>query len=297
MRRTVTNILISGRIRATRFSRYGLNRLVACLTILGLWSGGLFAQEQGQGSLVVSIRQELDQQSDAAVDIFSPGKTTPLTTTHLGVPTQLPTGTYKVTLTILNDKISRDNVLVKAGRTSTVLLSNIAGVRVNVLNKKGQDLGVGVEVYDSVSGQKMGAFLSGDTILATPGVVDINVAVPPQSQRMRNVELQEGGLSQISFQEQMHGELRVRPMLEGYDASASTTVIISQANVNKEIARSEPGREHRFSLSPGTYDILILNSTGRGKPMVQERAELTGEEPVDKEVDLSARGTGDARSR
>ncbi len=248
----------------------------------------LGAQEQGQGSLVVSVRQEWDQQSEAPVEIFPQGKTTPLTTTHLGVPTQLPAGSYKVILTTLNDKISRDNVLVKAGRTSTVLLSNIAGVRVNVLDKKGQELGVGVEVYDNVSGQKIGAFLSGETILATPGTVDISVAIPPQAQRMRNITLQDSNLLQISLHEQVYGELRVRPMLEGYDVSASTTVIIAQANVNKEVARSEPGREHRFSLSPGTYDILVINPTGHGKPMVQDRADLAGEGTVDKEVDLNA---------
>jgi len=281
----------------THAFRYGLNRLLCCLMMLGLLSGALFAQEQEHRSLIVSVRQELDQQSDAPVEIFSPGKTTPLTTTHLGVPTQLPAGTYKVTLVALNDKITRDNVLVKAGRTSTVLLSNIAGVRVNVLDKKGQELGVGVEIYDSVSGQKLGASLSGETILTTPGVVDITIAVPPQSHRMRNVTLQEGALAQIHVQEQVYGELRVRPILEGYDASASTTVIIAQANINKEIARSEPGREHRFSLSPGTYDILVINPTGHGKPMVQERAELTGEGTVDKEVDLSSSGAADALSR
>src|SRR5262249_44066068 len=163
------------------------------------------AQEQGKGSLVVSVRQELDQQSDTAVAIFVQGTTTPLTTTHLGVPTQLPAGTYRVVLEVVNDKIIRDNVLIKPGRPSTVIISNIAGVRVNVLDKRGKELGVGVEIYDSVSGEKLGAFLSGETILATPGVVDINVAVPPQSQRMRNVALQESGLSQISFHEQVHG--------------------------------------------------------------------------------------------
>ena len=51
-------------------------------------------------------------------------------------------------------------MLVKAGRTSTVLISNVTGVRINVLDKRGQELGVGVEFYDSVSGEKLGATLS-----------------------------------------------------------------------------------------------------------------------------------------
>jgi len=270
----------------TTHLRHRLNRSLCVLVLLGLWSGVLAAQEQGKGSLVVSVRQELAQQSDAIVEIFSQGTTVPFTTGHVGAPIQLPAGTYRLALTVVNGTIDRENVLVKAGRTSTVLISNITGVRINVLDKRGQELGVGVEVYDSVSGEKLGASLSGETILAIPGVVDINVAIPPQSQRMRNVVLKDNALSQIDFHEQVQGELRVRPLLDGRDASTSTTVIIAQANANKEIARSEPGLEHRFMLSPGVYDILVINPTGQGKPTVQERAELTGEGPLDKEVNL-----------
>lgn len=266
--------------------RSRLNRSLFALVLLGLWSGMLAAQEQGKGLLVVSVRQELAQQSDAVVEVFSEGTTVPFTTGHVGEPIQLPPGTYRLTLKVINGAIARENVLVKAGRTSTVLISNITGVRVNVLDKRGQELGVGVEFYDSVSGEKLGATLSGETILAIPGVVDINIAVPPQSQRMRNVTLKDNALSQIDFHEQVQEELRVHPLLDGRDASASTTVIIAQASANKEIARSEPGREHRFMLSPGVYDILVINPTGQGKPTVQERAELTGEGPLDKDVNL-----------
>jgi hypothetical protein len=288
-RSTMTKTRHLRRISPFSCSLATLGKLLLSVVFLGLWSTTLQAQEQGQGSLVVSVRPELDQQSEASVEVFPQGQTTPIATTRLGAPTQLPAGSYKVTLNTLNDTISRENILVKAGRTSTVLLGNVAGVRVNVLDKKGRDLGVGVEVYDPVSGQKLGSFLSGETILATPGTVDITVAIPPQSQRMRNIALQENNLLQMNFHEQVYGELRVRPMLNGADISASTTVIIAQANANKEVARSEPGREHRFSLSPGSYDILVINPTGQGKPMTQDRAELTGEGTVDKEVDLNAK--------
>src|SRR5438034_641311 len=105
-----------------------LNSSLCILVLLGFWSGILAAQEQG--SLVVSVRQELAQQSDAVVEIFSEGTTVPFTTGHVDAPIQLPAGTYRLALKVINGAITRENVLVKAGRTSTVLISNVTGVRI-----------------------------------------------------------------------------------------------------------------------------------------------------------------------
>ena len=84
-------------------------------------------------------------------------------------------------------------MLVRSGRTSTVILSEVAALQVNVLDKRGQDIGLGVEVYDGASKQLLGEFLSGELILAQPGLVDVKVAVPPQSQWWRDIELLRGG--------------------------------------------------------------------------------------------------------
>jgi hypothetical protein len=187
---------------------------------------------------------------------------------------------------VLGGKVVRENVLVKAGRASTVIINNLAGLQINVLDKEGKDLGITVEIYDSVSGQQIGAFLSGETILAYPGIVDVKINIPPQSQWMRQVELQANGVSRMSFTERVPGQLYVRAFLQGKDVSALMQVIISQAGANKEIARSEPGNEHRFRLDPGTYDILVMNPTGIGKPFMQDRAELKGSDTVEKDVEL-----------
>ena len=85
-----------------------LNSSLCVLVLLGLWSGILAAQEQGKGSLVVSVRQELAQQSDAVVEIFSEGTTVPFTTGHVDAPIQLPAGTYRLALKVINGAITRE---------------------------------------------------------------------------------------------------------------------------------------------------------------------------------------------
>jgi uncharacterized protein (DUF2141 family) len=260
--------------------------LLCLLALSALWVSGALAQEKGQGSLTVSVNKELDQQSDISVTIFVQGSTEPIATGRLGTPISLPPGTYKVAFDVLGGKAERENILVKAGRTSTAIINNIAGLQINVLDKEGKDLGITTEIYDGVSGQQLGAFLSGETILAYPGVVDVKINIPPQSHWMRQVELQANGIARMNFREQALGELRVRVFLEGKDVSALMQVIISPAGVNKEFARSEPGSEHRFRLNPGTYDILVMNPTGNGKPFMEDRVELKGSEAVEKDVEL-----------
>ena len=177
-------------------------------------------------------------------------------------------------------------MLVRSGRTSTVILSEVAALQVNVLDKKGQDIGLGVEVYDGVSNELLGEFLSGEIILAQPGLVDVKVAVPPQSQWWRDIELLRGGLRELTLRERVRGELLVHPRLAGKDVSPLTQVIIYAAGTQKEIARSEPGQEHRFVLETGSYDVFVANPTGRGKPFVLERTELPDEKTVEKDVHL-----------
>ena len=268
------------------FFRYRLTSLLCLLALSGIWAPLGSAQEHGRGDLLVTVQKELDQQSASVVEIFAQGAPTPTATTPLGVPVNLPAGTYRVVFDILNGKISRENVLVKAGRQSTVMENNLAGVRINVLDKNKTDLGVGVEIYDSITQQLLGTFLSGETILAHPGVVDLKISVPPQSQWIRKAELRSNVLSSLNFYEELYGELLVRPTLAGRDVSTDTQVIISRAGVNKEIARSPPGREHRFKLGLGTYEILVQNRKGSGRSFVQERVELKEEGTIEKEVEL-----------
>ncbi len=269
----------------TVFSAFGF-----FLALLLMSAVAANAQDKDQGTVVVQALGDAGKQSDTKVQIYAEGTQVPAATAKLGSPVNLPPGTYRLEVEVLGGKVSRDKILVKAGRTSTVIISEVAGLRVNVLDKKGNDLGLTVEVYDSVSGQKLGDFLSGETIFAYPGVVDVKVGVPPQSQWWRKVELQSGVMAGLELKERVQGELRVRPQLDGRDVSSSTQVIIYEAGTQKEVARSEPGREHRFALDAGAYDIFVANATGQGKPFVTEPAEVKGEETVEKDVPLDADG-------
>jgi hypothetical protein len=255
------------------------------------------AQDKDQGTVVVQALGDAGKQSDTKAQIYAEGTQVPAATTKLGLPVNLPPGTYRLEVDVLGGKVSREKVLVKAGRTSTVIINEVAGLRVNVLDKKGNDLGLTVEVYDSVSGQKLGDFLSGETIFAYPGVVDVKVAVPPQAQWWRKVELHSGTLAGLDLKERVQGELRVHPLLAGRDVSTTTQVIIYAAGTQKEVARSEPGHEHRFALDAGAYDIFVANATGQGKPFVTEPAEVKGEETVEKDVPLDADGQPAAPSK
>jgi len=264
--------------------RYGFLCCLLSMFVLGVRI--VTAQGEEQGALVVELMKEAGKQSGAKARIYADSTQEPIATTTVGTPVNLPPGAYRLELDVLGGKVSRDKVLVKAGRTSTVIITEVAGLRVNVLDKKGADLGLAVEVYDGVSGQKLGDFLSGETILAHPGVVDVKIAIPPQAQWVRKVELQRGQLAYFDFKERTQGALRVRPLLAGRDVSAATQVVIYEPGTQKEVSRSEPGAEHRFALDAGTYDIFITNPTGKGRPFVMERAEVKGEETIEKDVPL-----------
>ncbi len=260
--------------------------LLACFLPGQVQSAQPTDEPEPHGSLLIQTPGEQVQTSGLSARIYSPPPETLITQTPLNTPVSLPPGSYRVELDILGGTVSRERVLVRVGRTSTVILSEVAALQVNVLDKRGQDIGLGVEVYDGVSNQLLGEFLSGEIILAQPGLVDVKVAVPPQSQWWRDIELLRGGLRELTLRERVQGELLVHPRLAGKDVSPLTQVIIYAAGTQREIARSEPGQEHRFSLETGSYDVFVANPTGRGKPFVLERTELPDEKTVEKDVHL-----------
>lgn len=261
--------------------------LLACFLLPGqVQSAQPAAEPEPHGSLLIQTPGEQVQTSGLSARIYGLTPETLIAQTPLNTPVSLPPGSYRVELDILGGTVSRERVLVRVGRTSTVILSEVAALQVNVLDKRGQDIGLGVEVYDGVSNQLLGEFLSGEIILAQPGLVDVKVAVPPQSQWWRDIELLRGGLRELTLRERVQGELLVHPRLAGKDVSPLTQVIIYAAGTQREIARSEPGQEHRFSLETGSYDVFVANPTGRGKPFVLERTELPDEKTVEKDVHL-----------
>ena len=270
-----------------RQSLWLLAVLLSCFFLSGhVCSAQPAAEPEPHGNLLIQTPGEQVQPGGLTARIYGLTSETLITQTPLNTPVSLSPGSYRVELDILGGTVSRERVLVRSGRTSTVILSEVAALQVNVLDKKGQDIGLGVEVYDGASKQLLGEFLSGELILAQPGLVDVKVAVPPQSQWWRDIELLRGGLRELTLRERVRGELLVLPRLAGKDVSPLTQVIIYAAGTQKEIARSEPGQEHRFALETGSYDVFVANPTGRGKPFVLERTELPDEKTVEKDIHL-----------
>ena len=224
---------------------------VFLLGMLWIGTGSVPAQDKTQGMVVIEVLGEAGHQSDAPVRLYAEKSDTPLTTAKIGTATPVSPGTYRLELDVLGGQVTRKTVLIKAGRTTTVMIGEVAGLQVQALDKKGQELGLAVEVYDSGSGEKLGDFLSGETIIAYPGMVDVKIATPPQPQWWRKVTLQGSSVARLNLHERVHGELRVHPLLEGKDVSATTHVIIYEAGTQKEVARSDPGSEHRFRLETG----------------------------------------------
>ena len=254
------------------------------------------AKNTDQATLVVVVNGlgEMVKRSDAPVRIYAhdgaQNGVDPVATTTIGKSVDLPAGTYRVELEVLGGVVTRPEVMTKAGRKSTVIINEVAGLEVDVLDKDGNDLGLGVEVYDGVSKEKLGATLSGEVLLAYPGVVDIKVSTPPQAQWWRQVELRSGGVQHLQIRERVQGQLVVHPLINGRDVSQKTGVIIYFPGTQKEAARSEPGEQHRFMLDSGAYDIFVANQTGQGQPFVMDRAEVKGEEVVEKDVALDGQG-------
>jgi hypothetical protein len=259
---------------------------VFLLGTLWIGIGNVLAQDKTQGMIVVEVLGEAGHQSDVSVRLYTKKNATPIATAKIGAVTPVAPGTYRLELDVLGGQVTRNNVLVKAGRTTTVMIGEVAGLQVQALDKKGRELGLAVEVYNSESGEKLGDFLSGETIVAYPGTVDVKIAIPPQAQWWRKVTLQGSSIARLNLHERVHGELRVHPLLEGKDVSATTYVIIYEAGTQKEVARSDPGSEHHFRLETGKYDIFVQNTIEKGKPFVIDHTEIIGEEPVEKKVPL-----------
>ncbi len=93
----------------------------------------------------------------------------------------LAPGEYKLVLPIIGGKITKEGLEVEAGRTTTVLITNVAVLRVNVKDRDGKDPGFPVTVSDdSPPHARLAAMVSGDAILMAPNLVDVKVDAPPQ---------------------------------------------------------------------------------------------------------------------
>ena len=184
-----------------------------------------------------------------------------------GSTVALPPGDYKLVMPIVGGQIVKDGIRIEAGRTHTVLIDNVASMRVSVKDKTGADPGFGVTVTTTDSPHtKVASFLSGDTYLFAPNQVDVHVDAPPQGYDWHAVTLQPGRSAVLTMDEVVPAELVVQTVMSKLPIDNSTRVVILRGGTQTKVAESAPGSEHRFKLDPGDYDIYVENHSGKGKP-------------------------------
>ncbi len=184
-----------------------------------------------------------------------------------GSSVALPPGEYKLVLPIVGGRIVKDGIRIEAGRTHTVLIENVASIRVSVKDRTGTDPGFGVTVTSSdPPHSKIASFLSGDTYLFAPSSVDVHVDAPPQGYDWHAVTLGPGHSAVLTMDEVRPAELVVQTVMSKIPLDNSTRVVILRGGTQVRVAASDPGGEHRFKLDPGDYDVYVENRSGKGKP-------------------------------
>jgi len=240
-----------------------------------------------RGKIKLDVLDELGAGARPAAQIFAAdgrhaGEVAP------GAAVELPPGAYKLVLPIVGGRIERDGILVEAGRTHTVLITNVAVLSVSARNAGGQEPGFAVTVTDSSPPhQKLAQFLSGEKMLFAPRQVDVKVDVPPQGYLWHDVTLRQGHRAGLEFKEEKPAELIVHTSVARTPIDSATRVIVYQAGTQKQIAVSTPGAQHRFTLDPGDYDIYVENHSGKGRPFMMDRPiHLESGQKVERQVAL-----------
>ncbi|HKN13270.1 MAG TPA: hypothetical protein VJX68_08740 [Candidatus Binatus sp.] len=179
----------------------------------------------------------------------------------------LAPGEYRLVLPIVGGQIVKDGVQIEAGRTHTVLITNVAVLEVKVRDKTGADPGFGVTVTTTdLPHTKVASFISGDKYLFAPSEVDVHVDAPPQGYDWHAIQLAPGHGASLTLGEVVKAELLVQPVMSKIPFDNSTRVVILRAGTQTKVAESDPGVEHRFKLDPGDYDAYVENQSGKGKP-------------------------------
>jgi hypothetical protein len=184
-----------------------------------------------------------------------------------GSSVALPPGEYKLVLPIIGGQIVKDGIQVEAGRTHTVLITNVAVMQVSVKDKSGKDPGFGVTVTTTdLPHAKVASFISGDKYLFAPTQVDVHVDAPPQGYDWHALTLTPGRHAVLTLGEVVKADLLVQPVMSKIVIDNTTRVVVLHAGTQTKVAESDPGSEHRFQLDPGDYDVFVENRSGKGKP-------------------------------
>lgn len=257
--------------------------MFAAICALGAETGGIKLDVMGEASAGVKTPADIYGEGGKKVAQVLPGQTA-----------ALAPGTYKLVLPIIGGKITKDDIKVEAGRTHTVLITNVAILKVSVKDRYGKDPGYGVTVTDTnPPHQKLAEFISGDVILIAPSQVDVKVDAPPQGYYWHAVELPPGRRADLHLGEVVPAELIVQPVLGAQPLDNQTRVVVYKTGTQNQVAASDPGPEHHFRLDPGDYDVYVENRYGKGQPYTLDRGiHLDSGQTVTRKVSLDAQSKG-----
>ena len=184
-----------------------------------------------------------------------------------GAEIALAPGDYKLVMPIVGGTITKDGLKVEPGRTTTVMITDVAVLRVSVKDRDGKDPGFPVTVTGaSPPHDKLASMVSGESILMAPNQVDVKVDAPPQGYFWHAVEVRVGSRADLTLNEVVPADLLVQPIWSGLAMDKSTRVVIYKAGTQQQVAVSAPAPEHRFKLDPGDYDVYVENNSGKGAP-------------------------------
>jgi hypothetical protein len=184
-----------------------------------------------------------------------------------GATLALAPGSYKLVLPIVGGSITKNDVIIVAGRTHTVLIANVAVMQVIVTDKHGKDPGFGVTVTASDPPHaRIASFLTGEKYLFAPQEVEVHVDAPPQGYDWHAVPLRPGERARLTLGQIVPAELDVQTTLQKLPIDSATRVVVMRAGSQSQVAQSAPGTAHQFKLDPGDYDIYVENGSGKGRP-------------------------------
>lgn len=240
---------------------------LAAIAMVAL-SASLAIAAAASGKLKLEVLGKLGAGAQQKAEIYAQSGKNPIATVRPGDSVSLKPGTYRMVLPIVGGRIVKNNVVVVAGRTHTVLIQNVAVMQVSVKDSAGKDPGLGVAVTQTdPPHHEVARFLTGEKMLFAPAQVDVKVDAPPQGYYWHAVTLMPGQRARLTLHEMHPAELVIQPMLFNAIADKATRVIVYRAGTQKQVAASPPG-PHRFELDPGDYDVYVQNDSGKGIPYV-----------------------------
>jgi hypothetical protein len=184
-----------------------------------------------------------------------------------GATLALKPGDYKLVLPIIGGTITKTDVKVEAGRTHTVMITNVAVLQVSVSDRNGKDPGFGVTVTSSAPPHTtILSTISGEKYLFAPMEVNVHCDVPPQGVDWNAVQLKPGERTRLTLGEVVPAQLDVKTVLGGQPIDSATRVVVYRAGTQSQVGESAPGTPHHFQLEPGDYDVYVENHSGKGHP-------------------------------